>query len=169
MMPTTTDRTPLVRNPRPGQWDQLNNLVGQIHQARRDGHHLRAAWLYGVQTGTLAAFSGWDLWADDLIRARHYQWSRNEPYDAALERITRLVPHGPVQLDAIRACGVLWGFKEATAEEPDAEECLFCNGRVLLDRDTDAVSTWHGVFCAEQCHRDLDGYECCRHEPEDNR
>lgn len=160
-----TDGKRIVDDPRPAQWDELNAAIGNATAARRADDLDTYYWWLGVQQGYLAAFSPWTLWRDDLARARRNLFARTEHLDELLPRLDRFGIREPQRRDTIRATGTLWGFSQATAERDDAETCTAtCAGRILTELDDDAVDTWHGWFCNEDCHLSYDGMHCCKAE-----
>ena len=149
------DGSRIVAHPRPAQFDELNAAIGAATAARRENRTDDYYWWLGVQQGYLAAFSPWSLWRDDLAAARRNLFARTESFTEVVGRLDRFGVPEPQRRGCIRATGTLWGFKEATAEEDDAQECAApCAGRILTDRDPDAIrcdespQTW---FCNDDC------------------
>jgi hypothetical protein len=62
--------------------------------------------------------------------------------------------------EAAQACGVMRGFKLATAERRDATECRSCGTRVLTDLEDHELCGEHGIFCGSECRQDYCTRSC---------
>jgi hypothetical protein len=158
MTTLVTGGHPIVAHPRGGQWDEAQNATHTAEQARLRGDTDEHQFWLGVSCGYMAAYSPWLLWRDDLKLARRNLFARTETLEAAVERLDRFRIVNPQRSDALKATGVLFGYSQATAEEPDAEECQApCAGRILTERDHLAVETHYGWFCNDDCHLSYTG------------
>jgi hypothetical protein len=170
MTTLVTGGRPIVAHPRGGQWDEAQDATHRAEQARLRGDSDAHQFWSGVSCGYMAAYSPWLLWRDDLKLARRNLFARTETYESIVDRLDRFGIVNPQRKDTLKAAGVLFGYSQATAEEPDAEECAApCAGRILTMRDDDAVETWHGWFCNDDCHLSYDRGACCRPERDDPR
>jgi hypothetical protein len=161
---------PTYVTPRRAQWREVDEAVEQS-RAAREGGDLRAAHYWsGVAAGYFSAFTTGDpLWERDLARADQSLVAAPFTVDRADKRVESFRRSGWPELGCTQAMfdmGVLFGFREATAEEDDAEECIACGKRILTSRPRweDSFQTWHGWVCDDLCHESFDGGHCCRAE-----
>lgn len=117
-----------------------------------------AAYYTGVIVGFNASFVDDDVFLDALTEARRHRWSATYDLTSAVGR-WQLLGYN-VEQDAnkrrvfLRACGILFGFKEGTSERPDAETCTMCEARILTETDDEAEHCGrHGWFCNDDCRR----------------
>jgi hypothetical protein len=152
----------VVERPRVGQVWELTEAI----RAKADDPETAPYW-EGFIVGFVATFATDDVFADSLTDARNVMFAGAHTVTDAAARIQLLGRNlEPSRAQSIlRACGVLFGWKQGTAERPDAEECVVCDSRILTDVDTEAQSCTVGHFCNEECHRSYDGYRCCPPEP----
>ncbi len=144
--------------PRLGQLMDKGRANKAKTAARNDAEH---AYYRGVEAGFDVAFGTGD---PDVFRTAHREmFAAPHSFEDACLRVEMLERTftNRRRLDYFHACGVLAGFKEATAERGDAEECSACSGRVLTERDGEAFTpfalSWqcdeHGWFCDDECKR----------------
>jgi len=144
--------------------ERLRDLIGEIGQDQD-----RAAWPAGYVIGFVAGLTGDDYLVDEVQRARDTWWAGTLGEDDAAQRWAVLCrawgePRSPRQ--HLRACGLLTGWKAATEDRPDAQECLVCEARLLTDRE--GVSCGHGWFCDEDHQRTWCGTSCGETEFDDD-
>ena len=164
MTKLSIDGQPLVPDPRPGQWDEANQATDHANLARTSGDLDSYHWWIGVSSGYMSAFNPHALWRDDLRKAKQSLVARTLGLDEATDRAGRFGLEGLQRRRFLMDCGVLWGFKEATAERDDAQECIACNARILSDVDEQAYQTHHGWVCNDDCHITYGGSNCCAAE-----
>lgn len=145
--------TATVAEPRLGQ---LSELVDIIRDKRTHPEH--APWYDGFIVGFAAAICDDQALRDQLIEARATAYAHAHTIDEALAMpwLAHMVDTPARRRNYLRACGVLFGWKQATAERPDAEECTTCQDRILVDADDPASCTpcvYHGWFCSPECQR----------------
>ena len=147
--------TAVVTNPRPALWDEAQDALNRHRAAAtRD----EAAYWIGVNVGILAAVlpTAAPLYTDQYKAARDKLFARAYPVDEL--GYLRMLPaddRSQLMIESIyRASGVLFGWKQATAELPDADECMACEQRVLAaDCERAVHCRYHGTFCDEDCAR----------------
>jgi len=134
-------------------WSQVNQVLARCDQASAVKDRDAARYWAGMAAGYLAAWRPPEtanyLWRDDLAAARQSTAAGTFTLDQA-----RAKP--AVGWDDFYACGVLYAYFQATAEDEDAAECSGCGVRVLWDRDADAqLCDDHGWFCTFECRREV--------------
>jgi hypothetical protein len=114
-----------------------------------------APYWIGVSAGFTAATSDHDFWPKRIARAANVRFAQPVPYGQAVTLVGMLPPHTVDRMGLFDACGVLWGWKEATEGIPGVAVCACCDRRVMPDQ---AGSIWcdnHGAFCDQDCARDV--------------
>lgn len=165
--PETTAPDPyagrVVKHPRPTQWAEQAAAHRNYQQATDLA--ARNYWC-GVSTGYLVAFLGTDYWTElhDKAKSLHYvaPYTWEEAQTALAGRKPRIYP----QMSLWEAAGILFGYKQATAERTDAVECTNCDKRVLFLHDNETLATCqtHGVFCDDDCADSVCGRECAAND-----
>jgi len=117
------------------------------------------SYLAGVYIGYSVAL-GW------LDRAE-IEEARRAPFASTLPLEVALLPIGQAHVESarLRACGVLWGWREATRFEEQADECQACGARIMCDTDDfdyclrdqirlcegGCLADWHGDRSCPEC------------------
>ena len=136
-------------------WSEVNAVLARSDQASAVRDRDAARYWAGVAAGYLAAWRPPEsvnyLWRDDLAAARQSTAAGTFTLDQA-----RVKP--AVGWDDFYACGVLYGYWAATADEDDADECCGCGQRILTGRDEElaecSVHGWYHDWCR------ADGCDC---------
>jgi hypothetical protein len=110
------------------------------------------AYYSGYVLGFLAAYSDHDTLTDTVTDAENSAWASPHSYRQASARFAMLGAKGA---DGFRSSGVLAGWKEATADRPDAEVCVLCERRILTDDLTDASLCERHGFMHDDCRRSI--------------
>ena len=141
-----------IVTPRLGQWDEAQEY-GNIAAAA--GSDEERKFYYGARMGMLAAFTGWEVWQLVLRQSKHAYYARALPYPEAANLLGMLpavtAADRDLRLRAFEASGVLFGYKQGTAELDGAEECMVCEARVLPHDEGPVRCRVHGTFCSRDC------------------
>ena len=131
-------------------WDQSLEV---LNERDRTTDPDKRAWLLGVNAGYVAALSPADVWQLIFTQARGSHYATPAPYEQAVTGL-RMLRLPELQLRSVLYySGVLHGYKQATVDEPDADECIMCGNRILTDRVQHAQCRYHGYFCSEDCRQ----------------
>ncbi len=153
--------------PRNAQWAE--HFAAHDQYVAASDPDLRAYWR-GVALGYLAAFLPTPYWAELHDDAKGVRWAAPIGYDLVLQHVDHYRPVAS-GMSLAEACGVLHGFKEATAERTDADQCSACDRRVLFVAQNDTLATCrtHGTFCDEACADSLCDRGCVLRDDRGNQ
>ena len=144
--------TAVTVEPRGPQLTEMGHAA--LEAARAESPEHREYWR-GVMVGYAVAF---DLTDDGpLVDARNTVFAAALPLEEIDKKFTWLATGGfQRRPDVWHRAGILWGWKQATAERQDAQECAFCEQRILTDSDTEAFKCRnHGWLCNDDCRRTM--------------
>ena len=147
-------------DPRAPQITEMGQAA--LNAAKADSREVRE-WWRGVMVGYAVAFG---LSPEDPLTDAH-----NTPLASAapLEDLQRKAAYYAAaglrgsSVEVWHRSGVLWGWKQATSERTDAQECAWCERRILTDTDTEAFECRnHGWLCDDDCrHTMCEGRQSC--------
>lgn len=157
--------TAVVEHPRTGH--VLGDLLNAIQQRAADPD--TAPYWSGYIVGFTATFTDDDVFTDALTDARGTMFAAAHNVGDTAARLRmfnrNLEPRRAASI--MHASGVLYGWKQGTAERDDAAECVVCDARILTRLDDEAVECYGtGWFCDQNCHQSYDAGQCCAPEPE---
>lgn len=152
-----------VPRPRTPQWAEQQAAFAQSKTATDPDE--RAYWR-GVSVGYLVAFLGGSLWSLYHRQAKATRWAAPYTWEEAAKNLPRYRPIEFPGLSLYESSGILFGYKQATAERTDAAECSACDKRVLFVTDNETLATCrtHGIFCDDDCADTVCGRECAAND-----
>lgn len=105
-------------------------------------------WWHGVFVGYTVAFGLTKDAHDVTFASAFYMASPDYTPDTLLAKLAR-TPDSLDRNDIAHASGVLYGYKQGSAERHDAVECIVCSRRICLDFDDHVKCECNGslYFC----------------------
>ena len=145
---------PPVTQPYPDLLTGMAEAVAKSASAVLAGDTIASGFWRGVVDGMNAAMFGQAR--DVRVEAAQTPYATCGSLSLVKATLTWLpIPAAEVE-QAAWASGVLWGFRQATDDQDDAEVCSACDQRVLTQRDELACSCDdHGWFWSPDCQRSL--------------